>query len=102
MKETANDSAPGVGAPARPAAAARRIFVVLPAYNEAANLGSVLVSLGTAAADAGMECQAIVVNDGSTDATAEVVRSHRGPLPETLIEHPCNQGLGAAIRTGLL
>ncbi len=99
MKETANDSAPGA---VTPATAVRRIFVVLPAYNEAANLGSVLVSLGTAAAEAGMEYRAVVVNDGSTDATADVVRAHRGPLPVTLIEHACNQGLGAAIRTGLL
>ncbi len=80
----------------------RRICVVLPAYNEAANLGTVLVSLGKAAADAGMNYQAIVVNDGSTDATGDVVRHHAGPLPVTLIEHGSNQGLGAAIRTGLL
>jgi dolichol-phosphate mannosyltransferase len=80
----------------------RTIFVVLPAYNEAANLGSVLVSLGRASKDAAMEYRAVVVNDGSTDSTGDVVRQYDGPLPVTLIDHTVNQGLGAAIRTGLL
>jgi dolichol-phosphate mannosyltransferase len=101
MSQTGNHTA-APGHALETGVADRRIFVVLPAYNEAANLGSVLASLGTASIDAEMKYQAVVVNDGSTDGTGEVVRKHKGPLPVTLIEHPCNQGLGAAIRTGLL
>ncbi len=84
------------------AARNRTVQVVLPAFNEAANLGSVLKSLERAGGEAGIALHAIVVNDGSSDGTGEVVRQHRGPMPATLIEHPANLGLGAAIRSGLL
>jgi len=80
----------------------RTVWVVLPAFNEAANIGSVLKSLERAAGESGIALHAIVVNDGSSDATGDVVRAHSGPLPATLIEHRSNLGLGAAIRSGLL
>jgi dolichol-phosphate mannosyltransferase len=80
----------------------RTVYVVLPAFNEAANIGSVLKSLERAAGESGLPLHVIVVDDGSGDATGDVVRAHSGPLPATLIEHPLNLGLGAAIRSGLL
>jgi dolichol-phosphate mannosyltransferase len=83
-------------------AARRTVHVVLPAYNEAANIGSVLKSLEQAGGQADITLHAIVVNDGSSDATGDVVRNHIGRLRATLIEHPANLGLGAAIRSGLL
>ncbi len=88
----------------KPAGTARKriVYVVLPAYNEAASIGTVLVSLERAGAEAGIEFRAIVVDDGSRDGTAEVVRRHAGSPPAILIEHPRNLGLGAAIRSGLL
>lgn len=84
------------------AAPKRAVYVVLPAYNEAANIGTVLMSLQRAGGDAGLELRAIVVDDGSSDGTGEVVRRHSGHLPATLIAHRGNLGLGAAIRSGLL
>ena len=79
------------------------MHVVLPAYNEAANIGAVLTSLQRAGGEAGLEFRAIVVDDGSSDGTADVVRRHTaGSMPAVLIEHPGNLGLGAAIRSGLL
>ena len=82
--------------------ARRTVHVVLPAYNEAANIGSVLESLENAGGAAGIALHVIVVNDGSSDTTGAVVRDHAGRLRATLIEHPTNLGLGAAIRSGLL
>jgi dolichol-phosphate mannosyltransferase len=83
-------------------ASGRTIHVVLPAYNEANSIGSVLKSLERTRLETGMSLHSIIVDDGSLDATRSVVRAHRGTLPVTLIEHPGNMGLGAAIRSGLL
>lgn len=90
------------GSLAQPARAARAIFVVLPAYNEAANVGAVLQALSRAGIKAGSAYHAVVVDDGSRDSTADVVRAQRDRLPLTLLEHPSNLGLGATIRDGLL
>jgi dolichol-phosphate mannosyltransferase len=43
----------------------------------------------------------LVVDDGSLDRTAEIVRQAASWMPVTLIQHDENRGLGAAIRTGL-
>ncbi len=75
----------------------RRISVVVPAYNEARQIGRVCTTMP------GFVDQIVVVDDASRDGTSEVVRwiaaSH--PDPElVLIRHARNQGVGAAIRTG--
>jgi dolichol-phosphate mannosyltransferase len=80
----------------------RVIHVVLPAYNEAANVGAVLRSLEKAGMESGMRMNAIVVDDGSSDSTGQVVRNHEGQMGIILIQHPANLGLGAALRSGLL
>ena len=68
--------------------------VVLPAYNEGAALPHVLEEL-EASLDPSYEV--VVVDDGSTDDTAEVAERHR----VRLIRHPSNRGKGVAIRTGI-
>jgi cellulose synthase/poly-beta-1,6-N-acetylglucosamine synthase-like glycosyltransferase len=68
--------------------------VVLPAYNEGAALPHVLDELNQHL-DASYEV--LVVDDGSTDDTAEV--AERGPC--RLIKHSSNRGKGVAIRTGI-
>ncbi len=78
------------------------VHVVLPAYNEADSIGAVLAALERTAKETGMRLRAIVVDDGSRDATREVVGAHTSGLSVTLIEHPSNLGLGAAIRSGLI
>lgn len=80
----------------------RTIHVVLPAYNESANLGSVLKSLEQAGRESGICLHAVVVDDGSSDSTGQVVLGHNGKLEITLIRHETNLGLGAALRSGLL
>jgi glycosyltransferase involved in cell wall biosynthesis len=68
------------------------ISIVMPAKNEAVGLNELLPKLKSAYPDA----EIIVVNDGSTDNTAEVVHAHGA----TLISHPYSIGNGAAIKSG--
>ncbi len=75
------------------------IHVVLPAYNEEAGLARLLPAMARALEPRAEAYRVIVVDDGSTDRTAEVVRSQRQPIH--LIVHRTNQGLGATIRDGL-
>jgi len=78
------------------------VYVVLPAYNEAASVGAVIQELARTGFEAGIEFHVIVVDDGSGDSTAEVVRSYTNRVPIVLLEHASNLGLGVAIRDGLL
>jgi glycosyltransferase involved in cell wall biosynthesis len=73
-----------------------RIPVVIPAKDEEATIGGLLDGISKVVL-AGHELAPIVVDDGSTDATAVIAR-RRGA---TVVSHPRNRGLGAAVRTGL-
>jgi dolichyl-phosphate beta-glucosyltransferase len=79
--------------------------IVIPAYNEAGRIGGSLRTTLEYLGRVSPESELIVVNDGSTDATPEIVReafSAAGPLKTRLIEHYPNRGKGAAVRAGLL
>jgi glycosyltransferase involved in cell wall biosynthesis len=74
------------------------ISVVIPAYNEELAIGDDLKSIQGALTGAGLDYEIIVVDDASTDRTAEIVRG----FPDVrLISHPYNRGEGAARTTGL-
>jgi dolichol-phosphate mannosyltransferase len=77
------------------------VIVTLPAYNEAQTLPTLLERIREAMEENRIEYRVIVVNDGSTDGTAESVDRMRDALPITRIDHEVNRGLGEAIRTGL-
>ncbi len=68
-----------------------RVFVVIAAYNEAPVIGAVVTAVRRAA------YFAVVVDDGSTDATGEIAAC-AGAL---VVTHPVNLGQGAALQTGL-
>jgi dolichol-phosphate mannosyltransferase len=68
------------------------VAVVIPAYNEAAWIGHVLDAL-----PADRRFEAIVVDDGSTDGTADIARAHRA---DVVVSWSQNRGVGAAIRAG--
>lgn len=70
-----------------------RIAVVLPARNEAPRIGSVLAALRLAQPSA----EAIVVDDGSSDATGRTAREHGAGR---VVRHRASLGKGAALRTG--
>jgi glycosyltransferase involved in cell wall biosynthesis len=77
--------------------------LIIPAYNESARLGAtldrVLEHIGAQRWDA----EVIVVNDGSRDDTAEMVRARAQANPRLrLIENPGNHGKGYSVRNGML
>lgn len=78
-----------------------KVIVVLPAYNEQENLAGLLTGLAESLSDAQMDFEIVVVDDGSSDRTPEVLKDHLEKLPLRTHRHERNQGLGATIRDGL-
>lgn len=82
-----------------------RLSVVIPAYNESHRLGGSLRSIRHYAQERwrGGAIEVIVVDDGSTDSTAEVVRRfEQGPLELKLLVSDSNRGKGHSVRRGML
>ena len=78
-----------------------RIIVVLPAFNEEANIGSLLRQIFESLTDERMGFSVIVVDDGSSDRTHQIVEEYGRDFPLMIHRHEQNQGLGATIRDGL-
>ncbi len=78
------------------------IIVVLPAYNEAECIGALLDSFCLALEEEGKPCRFIIVDDGSSDSTFEIVKNYSKKLNIDLIEHSHNKGLAEAMKTGLI
>jgi len=77
-----------------------RLSIIVPVYNEARTVRAVIDRL--LAIDLPVPREILVVDDGSTDGTGEVLDSAaREGLPVTVIRMPQNGGKGTAIRTGL-
>ena len=76
-----------------------RLSVIIPVFNERA---TVLEALDRVAA-IDMEAEVIVVDDGSTDGTRELLaeRARATDPMITLVEHASNRGKGAALTTGV-
>lgn len=72
-----------------------KLAVVIAAYNEAERLGSVLATLPRQLADIS-DVEIVVVNDGSSDFTANVAADSG----VTVLSHKINRGQGAALQTG--
>jgi glycosyltransferase involved in cell wall biosynthesis len=70
--------------------------VLIPAYNEAGAIAGTIERVRSAFG-AHDQVEVLVVDDGSTDGTAERARS----AGATVVAHPVNLGQGAAIKTGL-
>ena len=78
-----------------------QLLLALPAYNEEKDLPHVLEAFQRYVLDAGYKGQVVVVNDGSTDETARVIREWSSVIPIDVIEHPRNMGLGETIKDAL-
>lgn len=76
---------------------AMRISVIIPVYNEEKGIGQSLDEVKSVLAQAKLENEIIVVNDGSIDKTAAIAAA-KGVR---LISHDINLGYGAAIKTGV-
>ncbi len=77
----------------------KKITVLLPAYNEEKDL-PVLLDRIQCALNGWADYRILVVDDGSRDRTAQIVRDAAAKMPIEMIQHPKNMGLGAAMRTG--
>jgi dolichyl-phosphate beta-glucosyltransferase len=77
--------------------------IVLPAYNEGERIAVTLDKIFTYAEQSGWQCEVIVVNDGSRDDTAKIVRQYAARHPNLiLLENPGNRGKGYSVRNGML
>jgi glycosyltransferase involved in cell wall biosynthesis len=103
MTTVAAPTTPGASAPGE----ARRavlpgVSIVLPCFNEEANVADAVRAASKAARDNAAAFEVIVVDDGSTDRTSEVASDLMdGTGHVRLLVHAHNRGYGAALRTGI-
>jgi glycosyltransferase involved in cell wall biosynthesis len=77
--------------------------IVVPAYNENERLSVSLPKISDYIRQQHLSAEIIVVNDGSSDDTAEVVRRFMLLNPDVrLVENPGNRGKGYSVRNGML
>lgn len=74
-----------------------KLTVIIPAYNEKKTIGEILDRVQ----ETGLVDEILVVDDGSTDGTREILQSIDSSRPIRVIYHPRNMGKGAAVRTGI-
>jgi len=75
----------------------KKLSVVIPAYNEANTIAEIIDRVQKV--EVGLEKEIIVVDDGSTDGTREILKNLTADNLK-IIFHERNQGKGAALRTG--
>ncbi len=75
----------------------KQVSIVLPVYNEEANIKETFDKLLNSVKAHNLECEIIVVDDGSKDRTKEIIKQY----DVKLIEHEQNKGYGAALKTGI-
>ena len=77
--------------------------IVIPAFNERARIPATLDAVLGCIRAHQWDAEVIVVNDGSTDSTAQIVRDIAATAPELrLLENPGNHGKGYSVRNGVL
>ncbi len=77
------------------------LSVVLPAYNEEKNIRKTVLQAASYFENSVADYEIIVVNDGSSDKTGDIVSGLAHDYPRvSLVNHPRNQGYGAALRSG--
>src|SRR5437762_13409736 len=77
-----------------------KLSIVMPAYNEARTIGTIVprvlgVDIGA------MERELIIIDDGSTDGTRDILAGFKDPRIRVLLQ-PANRGNGAAVWRGML
>jgi glycosyltransferase involved in cell wall biosynthesis len=74
------------------------LSVVIPAFNERDGVGDVIRELSSVLDEAGVPFEIVVVDDGSTDGTADAAEA----AGATVLRHTSNRGYGASLKTGIL
>jgi dolichyl-phosphate beta-glucosyltransferase len=82
--------------------ASRRLSVVIPAYNEAQRIAATLDRVIAYLRSENYLAEIIVVDDGSTDATAQITATFNGHsgIPVRIFRNRMNRGKGGAVRRG--
>jgi dolichol-phosphate mannosyltransferase len=78
------------------------VTLVLPIFNEEPNLERLFGRIDESLQPESLVYRIIAVDDGSTDGTQQVLDGFQSRAPLQVIRHTVNQGLGGAIRSGLL
>lgn len=79
-----------------------RLSVVVPCFNEEGNIARVVGQAAEVGRQVASELEIIVVDDGSTDGSAQVLATLQSAISELkIVAHPWNRGYGAAVRSGL-
>jgi glycosyltransferase involved in cell wall biosynthesis len=89
-----------VAVPDRTPPKIRKLSVIVPVFNERTTLVEVIRRMRTVELPDGIEREIIVIDDGSTDGTRDVLRQ-LGDSTVRVLRHETNRGKGAAVRTGL-
>ncbi|MDZ4805365.1 MAG: glycosyltransferase family 2 protein [Candidatus Eisenbacteria bacterium] len=76
----------------------KRVSIIIPVYNESKTVREIVRRVLEAPV-LGLERELILVDDGSSDGTPEILKQLEGPGVR-VIRHPRNRGKGAALRTG--
>ncbi len=76
------------------------IWIFIPAYNEELALPRLLPKIARAVEEKQMSYRIVVVNDGSTDDTMEVLKKYSEQMLLDIVVHPINRGLGETERDG--
>ena len=77
------------------------LSVFFPAYNDSGTIASMVVMALRSAAELTPDHEVIVVNDGSSDRTGEILEELARVYPRLrVVTHPTNRGYGGALRTG--
>ncbi len=78
------------------------LSIVFPCYNESENVAQMIEQSIKVGEDYGIDYEVIVVDDGSRDNSAEVIKRYAAKNSHVkLVSHEKNQGYGAAVATGL-
>ena len=87
--------------PAAPAHKPAGLSVFFPAYNDRGTIASMVIRAVQAASELTPDFEVIVVNDGSSDATAEIADELVRTYPNVrVVHHSANRGYGGALQTG--
>ncbi|MCK8600197.1 glycosyltransferase family 2 protein [Desulfoferrobacter suflitae] len=74
-----------------------KVSIIIPAYNEAQSIGSVVEDVASVLRSGNFDYEIIVIDDGSSDNTAQ----EAARAGATVFRHPYNIGNGAAVKSGI-